>query len=50
VPWALADQTVAVQRQHLVDQLSALVAVIDHQRRLAAVDADDFELQIGLLA
>ena len=46
---AFAHQAVAVESQHFVDQLATVVAVVDHQRRLAAVDADDLELEVGLL-
>ena len=45
---AFAHQAVAVESQHFVDQLATVVAVVDHQRRLAAVDADDLELEVGL--
>jgi hypothetical protein len=40
----------AVEFQHLVDQATALVAVIDDQRRLAVIDADDFEVQVGMVS
>ncbi len=43
---AFADLPVGVEDQHLVDQVAALVAVVDHQRRLAAVDVDDLEVQV----
>jgi len=45
---AFAHQAVAVESQHFVDQLATVVAVVDHQRRLAAVDADHPELEVGL--
>jgi hypothetical protein len=47
---ALTHQAIAVERQHLVDQLATMVAVVDHQRRLTAVHTDHLELQVGLLA
>src|SRR5258705_3536662 len=32
------------ERQHLIDQLAAMVAVVDDQRRLTAVHTDHLEL------
>jgi hypothetical protein len=47
---AYANQAVAVERQDLVDQLAAMVTVVDYQRRLPAVHTDQLEVQVGLLA
>jgi len=46
---AFTHEAVAAEREHLVDQLAAMIAVVDHQSRYAAVDIDELELQIGLL-
>jgi len=43
---AFAHQAVAAEGQHLVDEFATMVAVVDHQRRLTAVDADDVEVQL----
>ena len=44
---AFAHQAIAVERQHLVDQFAPVVAVVDHQRRLAPIYPDDVEVKVG---